>query len=85
MKQLLLDAIALKNNLHQRTIFIPPETVMQIEERIRQLLLYDYSTSHNKIKAFIKRLIKTDIAFSLFCTTQRYPLTITVQIRPSEM
>ena len=73
MKQLLLDAIALKKQLAPKDYLYPPETVMQIEERLRQLLLYDHSTSHKKIKAFIKRLIKNRYSILTFLHHPKVP------------
>lgn len=73
MKQLMLDAIALKKQLAPKDYLYPPETVMQIEERLRQLLLYDHSTSHKKIKAFIKRLIKNRYSILTFLHHPKVP------------
>jgi len=58
MKQLLLDAIALKKQLTPQDYLQPPAAAIQIEERLTQLLQYDHTTFHTKVKAFIKRMIK---------------------------
>ncbi len=58
MKQLLHDAIALKKQLTSQDYLQSPAAVNQIEERLTQLLQADHSTSHKKVQAFSKRLIK---------------------------
>jgi transposase len=73
MKQLLLDAIALKKQLTPQDYLHPPATVTQIEERLVQLLLYDHSTSHTKIKAFLKRLIKNRCSILTFLHHAKVP------------
>ncbi len=58
MKELLQDAIALKKQLTPQDYLQTPLAVIQIQERLSQLLLYDHCASHSKIQAFFKRLIK---------------------------
>lgn len=73
VKQLLLDAIALKKQLTPQHYLYPPTTVMEIEQRLVQLLQYDHSTSHTKIKAFLKRLIKNRNSILTFLHHPKVP------------
>lgn len=73
MKQLLLDAIALKKQLTPQDYLHPPATVMQMGERLTQLLQHDHSNSHNKIKAFTKRLIKNRNSILTFLHHPKVP------------
>ncbi len=73
MKQLLLDAIALKKQLGPDDYLHPPATVMQMEERLTQLLQHDHSTAHKKIRAFIKRLIKNRNSILTFLHHAKVP------------
>ncbi len=58
MKQLLHDAIALKKQLTPQDYLQSSTAINQIEERLTQLLQADHCTSHKKVQAFSKRLIK---------------------------
>lgn len=73
MKQLLLDAIALKKQLAPQDYLYPPATVMQMEEGLTQLLQHDYSNAHKKIRAFIKRLIKNRDSILTFLYHAKVP------------
>ena len=73
VKQLLLDAIALKKQFTPQDYLHPPATVLQMEERLTQLLQHDHSNSHNKIKAFIKRLIKNRNSILTFLHHPKVP------------
>jgi transposase len=68
MKQLLQDAIALKKQLKAQDYLQTPATVIQLKERLTQLLQADHSTSHKKVQAFHKRLVKNkDSIFPFLC------------------
>lgn len=73
MKQLLLDAIALKKQLTPQDYLQPPDTVLQLEERLTQQLQSDHSTAHNKVKAFIKRMIKNKHSILTFLYYAKVP------------
>jgi transposase len=73
MKQLLLDALELKKQLTPQDYLQPPITVMQIEEKLTQLLKFDHSTSHTKVKAFIKRMIKNKHSILTFLYHAKVP------------
>lgn len=73
MKELLQDAIALKKQLTPQDYLQTPAAVTQIEERLNQLLLYDHSTSHRKVQAFFKRLIKNRNSILTFLHHPKVP------------
>lgn len=73
MKQLLQDAIALKKQLTPQDYLQPPAAVMQMEETLTQLLLADHSTSHKKLQAFSKRLIKNKDSILTFLRHAEVP------------
>ncbi len=73
MKQLLHDAIALKKQLTSKDYLQPPAAVNQIEERLTQLLQADHSTSHKKVQAFSKRLIKNKDSILTFLHHPKVP------------
>lgn len=58
MKQLLQDAIALKKQMQPQDYLKPTKAVIELEQRLSQLLQADHHTSHKKVKAFVKRLKK---------------------------
>lgn len=58
MKILLTDAMELKKKLLPEDYLNPPEAVLQIEERLANLLQYDLSKSHQRVKTFLKRMVK---------------------------
>jgi transposase len=58
MKELLQDAITLKKQLTPQDYLQTPSAVIQMQQRLTQLLLYDHCASHSKVQAFFKRLIK---------------------------
>ncbi len=73
MKQLLQDAIALKKQLTLQDYLQSPTAVNQIEERLTQLLQADHSTSHKKVQAFNKRLIKNKDSILTFLHHPKVP------------
>jgi hypothetical protein len=73
MKQLLSDALILKKQLSEEDYKNTPSSVLKIEERLGQLLQVDYSTSHKKVQAFIKRLIKNKAAILTFLHHAKVP------------
>jgi transposase len=73
MKQLLQDAIALKKQLTPQDYLQSPAAVNQIEERLTQLLQADHSTSHKKVQAFNKRLIKNKDSILTFLHHPKVP------------
>ncbi|MDQ3073980.1 MAG: IS66 family transposase [Bacteroidota bacterium] len=73
MKQLLQDAIALKKQLTPQDYLQTPAAVIQIEERLTELLLYDHSASHKKLRAFSKRLIKNKDSILTFLYHPKVP------------
>lgn len=73
MKQILLDALALKKQLTPQDYLLPPPTVIQVEERLTHLLQHDHSNSHKKIKAFAKRLIKNRNSILTFLHHPKVP------------
>jgi len=58
MKQLLQDAIALKNQMQPQDYLAPTEVITKLEQRFAELLQTDHRTSHKKVQAFVKRLKK---------------------------
>jgi transposase len=58
MKQLLQDCIALKKQLTPRDYLQTPAAVLEMDQRLTQLLQTDHCTSHKKVQALSKRLIK---------------------------
>lgn len=73
MKQLLLDAIVLKKQLTPQDYLQPLPAVMQMEKRLTQLLQYDHSGSHIKVKAFAKRIIKNRQSILTFLYYAKVP------------
>jgi len=73
MKQLLQDAIALKKQLTPQDYLQPSASVNQIEEGLTQLLQADHSTSHKKVQAFSKRLIKNKDSILTFLHHPKVP------------
>ena len=73
MKQLLQEAIALKKQLAPQDYLQSPAAVNQIEERLTQLLQADHSTSHKKVQAFNKRLIKNKDSILTFLHHPKVP------------
>jgi len=73
MKQLLGDAIALKKHLTPQDYLQTPAAVIQIQERLTQLLLYDPCASHSKVQAFFKRLIKNRNSILTFLHHPKVP------------
>ena len=58
MKQLLLQAWELKDNMTADDYLNPPTQVADINNRLDELLAVDYSKFHKKEQALVKRLIK---------------------------
>ncbi len=73
MKQLLQDAIALKKQLTPQDYLQSCTAVNQIEERLTQLLQADHFTSHKKVQAFNKRLIKNKDSILTFLHHPKVP------------
>jgi transposase len=73
MKQLLLDAIALKKQFTSKDYNEPPPSIASIQEQLNHLLTVDYSTYHHKVKAFIKRLVKNRQAILTFLYYENVP------------
>lgn len=73
MKQLLQDAIALKKQLTPQDYLKAPASVIEIEERLTELLKKDYSGSHKKVQAFSKRLIKNKDSILTFLYHAKVP------------
>jgi transposase len=73
MKQLLLDAIALKKQFAEKDYSEPPPSVARIQEQLDSLLAVDCSTYHHKVKAFIKRLVKNKQAILTFLYYESVP------------
>lgn len=73
MKQLLLDAIALKKQLTPQDYLQPPDSIMQMGERLTQLLQFDHSNCHTKVKAFIQRMIKNKNSILTFLHHAKVP------------
>jgi len=73
MKQLLLDAIALKKQLTINDYNEPPPSVTELQTQLESLLAVDYSTYHKKIKAFIKRLVKNKQSILTFLYYENVP------------
>ncbi len=82
MKQLLHDAIALKKQLTPQDYLQSSTAVNQIEERLTQLLQADHCTSHKKVQAFSKRLIKNKDSILTFLHHPKVPPEIMAQNRP---
>lgn len=73
MKQLLQDAIILKKQLTIADYNEPPPAVIELQTRLQDLLKEDYSKSHHKVQAFIKRLIKNKDSIFTFLHYQNVP------------
>ncbi len=73
MKQLLQDAIALKKQLTSQDYLQSPPSVIQIEQRLTQLLKADHRSSHKKVQAFNKRLIKNKNSILTFLYHPKVP------------
>jgi transposase len=73
MKELLLDAIALKKQFTQKDYNEPPPSIAPIQEELDKLLAVDYSAYHQKVKAFIKRLIKNRQSILTFLYYENVP------------
>jgi transposase len=73
MKQLLLDAIALKKQFTEEDYNNPPPSVTLIQEELDGLLAVDSSAYHHKVKAFIKRLNKNRQAILTFLYYENVP------------
>lgn len=73
MKQLLQDAIALKKQLTARDYLQKPAAVIQIEEKLIQLLQQDHAVSHKKVQTFRKRMIKNKNSILTFLYHPKVP------------
>ena len=73
MKQLLQEAIVLKKQLTMADFNEPPPTVLQLQIKLEYLLQEDCTTSHRKVRAFIKRLIKNKDSILTFLYYQDVP------------
>lgn len=73
MKQLLQDAIALKKQLIPQDYLQTPAAVIQMEERLNQLLVSDHSAVHIKVQAFIKRMVKNKDSILTFLHHAKVP------------
>lgn len=58
LKLLLKQAIVLKKEFQALDYLHPPPSIAEIELKLDEMLVVDYSNFHPKTKAFIKRLIK---------------------------
>jgi len=58
LKILLKQSIELKQNFQNNDYLHPPPSVAEIEHKLDEILLVDYTNFHPKTKAFVKRLIK---------------------------
>ncbi len=73
MKQLLQEAIALKKQFTPQDYLQTPAAVIQIEERLTELLQTDHFTSHKKVQAFSKRLKKNKNSILTFLYHPKVP------------
>jgi len=73
MKQLLQDAIALKKQLTPQDYLKTRASVIEIEERLTELLQADHAASHKKVQAFSKRLIKNKDSILTFLYHAKVP------------
>lgn len=73
MKQLLQDAIALKKQLTQQDYLQKPIAVIEIEERLNELLQTEHFASHQKVQALSKRLIKNKNSILTFLYHPKVP------------
>lgn len=73
MKQLLQDAIALKKQLTPQDYLQPPGAVTVMAERLTELLKAEHCTSHKKVQAFSKRLIKNKDSILTFLYHPKVP------------
>jgi transposase len=73
MKQLLQEAIVLKKQLTMVDFNEPPPAVLQLQTKLENLLQEDCTTSHRKVRAFIKRLVKNKDSILTFLYYQDVP------------
>lgn len=74
IKELLQDAVALKKQLTPQDYLQPPIAVIQLEERLSELLnTTNHSSTHNKVQAFIKRMVKNKDSILTFLRHAKVP------------
>lgn len=73
MKLLLQDALALKKQLQPPDYLQPTKALIDLEQRLTQLLQADHSTSHKKVQAFVKRLKKNRNSIFTFLHQPKVP------------
>jgi transposase len=73
MKQFLQDAIALKKQLTPQDYLQKPVAVIEIEERLNELLQTEHRASHQKVHTLSKRLIKNKNSILTFLYHPKVP------------
>lgn len=73
LKQLFKDAISYEKQMKMNDYLGTNQKVKEFEDQLTELLGIDYSGKHNKLKAFIKRLIKNRDSIFTFLYYREVP------------